>query len=82
MTDDELENAKTRMLASAIYARDSLSTAANIFGGALAQGTKIENVVNWPAQISKVKKEDVIEAAKRVFVEKQSVVGKLLPEVN
>ncbi|MBE7638498.1 insulinase family protein [Sneathiella sp. P13V-1] len=80
VSDEEIKTAKTRMLASAIYARDSLSTAANIFGGALAQGTKIENVVNWPSQISDVTKQEVIDAARQVFVEERSVVGKLLPE--
>ncbi|MEH6476574.1 MAG: pitrilysin family protein [Sneathiella sp.] len=80
ITEDELAAAKNRMLASAIYARDSLKGAANIFGGALASGEKIENVVNWPKQISEVTAEDISNAASLIFVEKQSVVGKLLPE--
>ena len=80
VTEEEVASAKKRMLASAIYARDSISTAANIFGAALAQGEAIENVVNWPRQISEVTAEEVQAAAKRLFVEERSVVGKLLPE--
>jgi len=80
VTKEELASAKRRMLASAIYTRDSISSAANIFGAALAQGEAIENVINWPRQISKVTAEDVQAAAGRLFVEERSVVGKLLPE--
>ncbi|MBL4666971.1 MAG: insulinase family protein [Sneathiella sp.] len=80
ITEEELRSAKNRMLASAIYARDSIKGAANIFGGALARGEKIENVVNWPKQISEVTAEDISKAAPLIFIERQSVVGKLLPE--
>jgi len=80
VSEDEIKAAKKRMMASAIYARDSISGAANIFGGALARGEKIENVVHWPEQISMVTAEEISEAAKLVFIERQSVVGKLLPE--
>ncbi len=80
VTMEELTFAKKRMLADAIYARDSVSGAANIFGAALASGEKIENIVNWPRQIFDVKLKEVNEAAVKVFTEKSSVVGKLLPE--
>lgn len=78
--DDELQSAKNRLLASAIYARDSVSGAANIFGAALTSGEKIENIVNWPRQITEVTKEEINRAARKLFDEKSSVVGKLLPE--
>lgn len=80
VTAEEVALAKKQLLAAAIYTRDSISGAANIFGGALASGEAIENVVNWPQQISEVLIEDVNKAAAAVFVERQSVVGKLLPE--
>lgn len=79
VTEEELARAKRQMLAAAIYARDSVSGAANIFGSALASGEKIENVVNWPTQISNVTLTDIQSAAKNVFVQHQSVVGMLLP---
>jgi zinc protease len=80
VTAEELALAKKRMLADAIYARDSVSGAANIFGAALTSGEKIENIVNWPRQIADVKLSEVNAAAGQIFVEKSSVVGKLLPE--
>lgn len=80
VTEEELARAKRQMLAAAIYARDSVSGAANIFGSALASGDIIDNVVNWPTQIAQVSLADIQTAAKKVFVQRQSVVGKLLPE--
>ncbi|MBL4739569.1 MAG: insulinase family protein [Sneathiella sp.] len=80
VTAEEVALAKKQLLAAAIYARDSISGAANIFGRALASGEAIENVVHWPAQISEVTLDQVDKAAKALFVERQSVVGKLFPE--
>lgn len=80
VTEHEVAAAQKRMLAGAIYARDSVSGAANIFGGALTSGEKIENIVNWPQQISAVTRDEILNAARKVFVEQSSVVGKLLPE--
>ena len=80
VTEEELVRAKNQLLAAAIYARDSISGAANIFGSSLASGEAIENVVNWPKQISEVTLQEIQTAAKNIFVQRRSVVGKLLPE--
>ncbi|MBL4907729.1 MAG: insulinase family protein [Sneathiella sp.] len=80
VTQEELVRAKNQLLAAAIYARDSVSGAANIFGSSLASGEAIENVVNWPKQISEVTLQEIQTAAKNLFVQRRSVVGKLLPE--
>ncbi|WP_169544515.1 M16 family metallopeptidase [Sneathiella aquimaris] len=80
VTEEEVTRAKKQLLAAAIYARDSISGAANIFGGALASGETLDNIVNWPAQINQVTAEQIQQAAKKVFVDRQSVVGHLLPE--
>jgi zinc protease len=80
VTEKELTRAKKQMLADAIYARDSMQGAANIFGAALASGESIENIVSWPKQISQVSAEDVKAAATMIFDERESVVGRLLPE--
>ncbi|WP_169567733.1 M16 family metallopeptidase [Sneathiella limimaris] len=80
VTESELSEAKDRMLAAAIYARDDLNGAANLFGRALTSGVKMQDIVNWPEQISKVTQEDILRAARKVFDERTSVVGKLMPE--
>ena len=80
VTEKELNRAKRKLLADAIYARDSIRGAANIFGGALASGETIESIVNWPQHISEVTAKQVQDAAREVFDERQSVVGRLTPE--
>ncbi|TNE40272.1 MAG: insulinase family protein [Alphaproteobacteria bacterium] len=80
VTKKELARAKKQMLAAAVYARDSVHGAANIFGGGLAVGETIGDIVNWPKHISEVTAADVQAAAKKIFDERQSVVGRLTPE--
>jgi zinc protease len=67
-------------MSEAIYARDSIRGAANIFGSALASGETIEQIVNWPRNISEVTVEDIQTSAKKLFDERRSVVGRLLPD--
>ncbi|MBO0332244.1 insulinase family protein [Sneathiella sp. CAU 1612] len=80
VTEKELIRAKKKLLADAIYARDSIRGAANILGSSLASGETIENIVNWPTHISKVTAAEIQNAAEALFDERQSVVGRLLPE--
>jgi zinc protease len=80
VTPEEVERAKTRMQAEAVYERDSLAGPANIFGAALATGRTIEDVEAWPEEIGKVTVDEVNEAAKFVIREQDAVTGILLPE--
>lgn len=80
VTQEEVERAKSRMIAEAVYARDSLAGPANIFGAALAIGRTIADVEAWPERIAKVTVEDVNEAAKFVIRGRSAVTGVLLPE--
>ncbi len=75
----ELERAKTRLVADAIYARDSQSDLARWYGSSLAVGQTLEDVEQWPARIEAVTAEAVIEAARRWLVHKPAVTGHLLP---
>jgi len=82
VTDAELDRAKRNLMAEAVYARDSVRGAANIFGASLANGETIDDIVNWPQHISEVTAEDVQRAAKQMFDERRSVVGRLLPDTD
>lgn len=82
VTQDEVDRAIQRITAEAIYARDSISGPANIFGAALATGQTVEDVEAWPDMIRSVTVEQVNAAAKAVFQEKQSVTGILRPAAN
>jgi len=79
VTEDEVQRAKERMQAEAVYARDSLSGGARTFGGALAVGMAIEEVEAWPERIGAVTVDQIKQAADTVFNINQSVTGLLLP---
>jgi zinc protease len=80
VTEDEVERAKRRLRASAVYARDSLQTGARALGEAITTGTGIEQVETWPQRISAVTAAQVTEAARAILREERSVVGVLLPK--
>ncbi|MGD9616905.1 MAG: M16 family metallopeptidase [Alphaproteobacteria bacterium] len=77
---DEVERAAQRLRAAAIYARDSLGGPANIVGAALVTGQTLADVAAWPDRIAAVTPAQIQEAARSVFVERNSVTGVLLPE--
>jgi zinc protease len=79
VTDDEVATAKTRLLAGAIFARESLRRGANAIGTALTTGQSIEAVETWPQRIEAVTAADILAAARHVLQPARSVTGVLLP---
>jgi zinc protease len=75
----ELARARTRLVAETIFARDSQSSLARIFGASLAVGETVEDVLAWPARIEAVPREAVVEAARRYLRPDRGVTGLLLP---
>jgi len=63
VTEAELERAKTGLLSSALYAQDSQSSLARMFGVALTTGSNVEDVRDWPARVAAVTAEEVRAAA-------------------
>ena len=80
VTEVEVERAKNRILAGAIYARDSLRTGARVLGSALATGLTVDDVENWPERISEVTVSAVDEALRDELVLEHSVTAELLPD--
>lgn len=80
VTEEELRRAKNRLVAEAIYAQDSQSGLARIYGVALTTGQTVKDVREWPDRIRAVTLEQVNEAARRALRIEQSVTGILLPE--
>jgi zinc protease len=77
----ELADAKARLAADAIKARDSLRGPAQIVGSGLVTGSTLAEVQSWPERIAAVSADDVLQAALAVLKTKQnSVTGILLPE--
>jgi zinc protease len=75
---DELERAKTRIVAEAVYAQDSQVTLARWYGAALSTGQTIADVQGWPARIEAVTAEAVIAAAKTWLDRRRAVTGFLI----
>ncbi|MTI00622.1 insulinase family protein [Roseibium sp. RKSG952] len=69
VTDEELSKAKHRIVADAVYAQDSQTALARIFGTALTTGQTVNDVQSWPKQIHSVTAEDVAGAARRYLTE-------------
>ena len=80
VTDDEAARAKRRMVASAVYARDSLSTGARVIGSALTTGQSVDDVESWPERISAVSVDQINKAAAAVLRDTSSVTAYLLPK--
>src|SRR5690606_21829433 len=79
VTDEELERAKTVIVASAVYARDSQRSMAYAYGEGLMTGLGVDEIHEWPGRVSDVTKEDVLAAAKKILSGTHSVTGELLP---
>ncbi len=79
VTENELARTRQRLIAEAIYARDSLGGAARVFGAALTCGESVGDVEAWPARIAAVTLEQVHAAARHVFRPERSVTALLLP---
>jgi zinc protease len=78
VTADEVERAKTRLIADAIYAQDNQATMARWYGTALTTGLTVESVQSWPDRIRAVTQDAVNAAAKTWLDKRRSVTGYLI----
>ena len=79
VTQEELDQARNRFLKAVIFARDSQSGMARIYGSTLSIGQNIEDIQKWPELIKSVTVEQIKDAADRYLVKDQSVTSYLLP---
>ncbi len=74
---DQLERIKMQLRAAQVYARDDVNALANRYGAALTSGLTIADVQAWPQVLQDVTAEDVMQAARDLFVDERSVTGYL-----
>ena len=74
----DVQRAKTRLVAEAIYAQDNQATLARWYGASLAAGLGLEDVAQWPERIEAVRAADVQNAV-RWLDKRRGVTGFLLP---
>ena len=78
VSSEELERAKTRLIADAVYAQDNQMTLARWYGVSLTTGAKVADVQHWPDRIREVTATAVQDAARRWLDKRRSVTGYLV----
>ena len=78
---EELDRAKTRMIADAVYAQDNQAALARWYGVALTTGATVADVQAWPDQIRGVTADAVRDAARTWLDRRRSVTGYLVKEL-
>jgi zinc protease len=76
--DNDLNRAKTQLVASVTYRRDSQFALASAYGQALTIGLTVDDVNEWPARIRAVNAEAVRKAAQNLS-RKEAVTAYLVP---
>ena len=79
VSQEELDKARNRFLRSMIFARDSQSGMARIYGATLTTGGKVEDVAGWADRLKAVTVDDVKNAAQTYLDFRRSVTGYLSP---
>jgi zinc protease len=82
VTAEELERAKTRMIADAVYAQDNQMSLARWYGASLMTGSTVNDVRRWPDRIRAVTAADVQDAARHWLDKRRSVTGYLIKDVS
>jgi zinc protease len=82
VTSDEVERAKNRLIADAVYAQDSQATMARWYGAALTTGSTVEAVQTWPDRLRAVTADAVNAAAKAWLDKHRSVTGYLIRDAQ
>ncbi len=72
---DQLERIKMQLRAAQVYMRDDVNGLANRYGAALTSGLTVQDVQDWPEVLQNVTAEDVMQAARELFVDENSVTG-------
>lgn len=78
VSDSELEKAKNRYLRSMIFARDSQSGMANLYGGSLTTGSTVKDVAEWPERVRAVTAAQVKAVAIKYLKPELAVTSYLL----
>lgn len=79
-SDEDVQRVRNSMAADAIYARDSQQSMANLFGGWLAIGGSIDDLMNYPDDVRAVTTEEALAAVRKVFAaDNHYIEAQLLP---
>jgi zinc protease len=82
VTPDELERAKSRLVADAIYTQDNQASMARWYGTALMSGATVEDVQRWPDRIRAVTAGQVQDVARQWLDKRRSATGYLIKDTG
>jgi zinc protease len=82
VTADELDRAKTGLIADAVYAQDNQETLARWYGAGLATGETVDQIRTWPDRVRAVTADQVQEAARQWLDIRRSVTGYLVKNLK
>jgi zinc protease len=82
VTPDEIDSAKNRLIAEAVYAQDNQATLARWYGAAIACGETVDMVQAWPDHIRAVTPEAVQTVARQWLDRRRSVTGYLVKSLK
>jgi zinc protease len=82
VTKEELERAKARLIADAVYTQDNQASMARWYGTALTTGASVNDVRRWPDRIRAVTADEVRDAARQWLDKRRSVTGYLIKDVS
>ncbi len=80
VTEEEVERAKSALIADAVFARDNQRFLAQAYGVGLTTGETVEDVTDFPEHVAKITPEDVNRVAKLIFTSPAHVTAYLRPE--
>jgi zinc protease len=81
LAEAEIARAKTRLVAEAVYRRDSQSSLARHFGAGLTTGLSVAKILAWPDAIAAVGEAEIHDCW-RWLEKKRSVTGYLIGEAR
>ncbi len=80
VTAEEIERARNRLVADAVFAQDNQASLARWYGVALTTGSSVESVKTWPDRIRAVTADAVRDAARQWLDKRRSVTGYLIKD--
>ncbi len=82
VTAQELDRAKSRLIADAIYAQDNQASMARWYGQSLTTGATVDDVQRWPSRIRAVTAQQVQDAARQFLDKHHAVTGYLIKDTS
>lgn len=82
ISEQKISETAESLKIQSIFARDTLTGAGRILGGALASGLDIKTVEDWPKRVDAIQATDVMTAARKLLTDPHNlpVSGIMIPE--